>query len=178
MTLKFRYHWSLNLSLALLYPFYLTISLIDPQETSNRFDYLSTYSHLSRASFKHLFTAITSTYDFSQYFSMRCTCIMWGYFLSCCETSLWWLIADQIDIWPMIHDTELIQKQISKKRSLIRTSLINLNWFQERCINNITSWRLTWFPLTLMMMRVHLKDKRELLCTDSQTDVQKCKKEN
>ena len=136
MTLKFRYHWSLNLSL--LYPFYLiTISNWSPKK--HQID-LIICLHIHTCPELHssiYLQRLPQHHDFSQYFSMRCTCIMWGYFSSCCETSLWWLIADQIDIWPMIHDTELIQKTISKKISLIKTSLINLDWFPERCINNV-----------------------------------------
>ena len=144
MTLKFRYHWSLKSFSCVVST--LFISYWSSRNIKRIWSYLSTclpihYSHLPRVSFMHFFTAITSTSLFFKNIFPWAAPASWGDISRVVASpNSWWVIGDQIDIWPMIHDTQLAwPSKISKKSSLIRTTLIKLDLVPERCIYNKVS---------------------------------------
>ena len=120
MTLKFRYHWSLK-SFSCVVSTLFSLTLIGPQKTSNRFDHICLPIHTC----PELHSCI-SLQRLPQHRDFFINILQWQCAAAApaswedisrvvASPHSWWVIGDQIDIWPMIHDTQMAMQNFKEK---------------------------------------------------------------
>ena len=138
MTLKFRYHWSLK-SFSCVVSTLFSLTLIGPQKTSNRFDHICLPIHTCPELHSCIsLQRLPQHRDFSSIFYSGSVLLLHLHhekifleLLRVLTPGEWLVIKLTSDPWYMILKWPC---KISKKSSLIRTTLIKLNWVPERCM--------------------------------------------